>query len=98
MSGTLYVTGTPIGNLEDITMRALRILGEADFIAAEDTRVTRGLLTHFDLHTPLVSCNEHSALSVYEDIAARIENGENWYACAVNGGFPWRVDRGPRQL
>ena len=55
MSGTLYVTGTPIGNLEDITMRALRILGEADFIAAEDTRVTRGLLTHFDLHTPLVS-------------------------------------------
>ena len=95
MSGTHYLTGTPIGNLEVITMRALRILGEADFIAAEDTRVTRGLLTHFDLHTPLVSCNEHSALSVYEDIAARIENGEN---CAIvtDAGMPCISDPGEK--
>ena len=95
MSGTLYVTGTPIGNLEDITMRALRILGEADFIAAEDTRVTRGLLTHFDIHTPLVSCNEHSAPSVYEDIADRIAAGET---CAIvtDAGMPCISDPGEK--
>ena len=48
MSGTLYIVGTPIGNLEDITLRQLRILGEVDFVAAEDTRVTRKLLNHYD--------------------------------------------------
>lgn len=95
MSGTLYVTGTPIGNLEDITMRALRILGEVDFIAAEDTRVTRGLLTHFDLHTPLVSCNEHSTPQVISDIADRIQAGEN---CAVvtDAGMPCISDPGEK--
>ena len=60
MSGTLYIIGTPIGNLEDITMRQLRLLGEVDFIAAEDTRVTRKLLSHFDIHTPALSYHEHS--------------------------------------
>ena len=59
MSGTLYIIGTPIGNLEDITMRQLRLLGEVDFIAAEDTRVTRKLLSHFDIHTPALSYHEH---------------------------------------
>lgn len=95
MSGTLYVTGTPIGNLEDITMRALRILGEVDFIAAEDTRVTRGLLTHFDLHTPLVSCNEHSTPQVYDSIADRIEAGET---CAIvtDAGMPCISDPGEK--
>lgn len=95
MSGTLYVTGTPIGNLEDITMRALRILGEVDFIAAEDTRVTRGLLTHFDLHTPLVSCNEHSTPQVIADIADRIRAGES---CAVvtDAGMPCISDPGEK--
>lgn len=53
--GTLSVVATPIGNLEDITLRALRTLKEADFVACEDTRTTRKLLAHFDLHTPLVS-------------------------------------------
>ena len=67
MSGTLYVTGTPIGNLEDITLRQLRILKEVSFIAAEDTRVTQKLLLHFDIRTPLVSCHEHSRI---QDIAA----------------------------
>ena len=95
MSGTLYVTGTPIGNLEDITMRALRILGEVDFIAAEDTRVTRGLLSHFDIHTPLTACNEHSTPQVYESIADRIASGEN---CAIvtDAGMPCISDPGEK--
>ncbi len=61
--GTLYLVSTPIGNLEDISARALRILGEVQLIAAEDTRVTRKLLSHFDLHTRLVSYFEHNKLS-----------------------------------
>lgn len=60
MSGTLYVIGTPIGNLEDMTLRQLRMLQEVDFIAAEDTRVTRKLLSHYDIHTPMVSYHDHS--------------------------------------
>ena len=55
MRGTLSVVATPIGNLEDITLRALRVLAEAEYIACEDTRVTRKLLSHFDIHTPTVS-------------------------------------------
>ena len=60
---TLYIVSTPIGNLEDITLRALRVLGEAGLIAAEDTRVTRKLLSHYDIHTPLTSFNEHNRVS-----------------------------------
>ena len=55
MYGTLYLCATPIGNLEDITLRVLRLLKECDVIAAEDTRHTLGLLNHFDIHTPLTS-------------------------------------------
>ena len=58
--GTLYLVATPIGNLEDISARALRILREAALIAAEDTRRTRQLSTHFDIHTPLTSFHEHN--------------------------------------
>ena len=58
--GTLYVVGTPIGNLEDMTLRASRILGEADLIAAEDTRVTRKLLNHLGLRTPMISCHQNN--------------------------------------
>jgi 16S rRNA (cytidine1402-2'-O)-methyltransferase len=61
--GTLYVVATPIGNLEDITLRALRILREVDLIAAEDTRTTRKLLTHYDIHTQLTSYFEHNKLA-----------------------------------
>ncbi|MBP0973482.1 MAG: 16S rRNA (cytidine(1402)-2'-O)-methyltransferase, partial [Oscillospiraceae bacterium] len=95
MSGTLYVTGTPIGNLEDITLRQQRILGEVDFIAAEDTRVTRGLLTHLGLNTPLVSCHEHSDMRSIEHIADRIAAGEN---CAVvtDAGMPCISDPGEK--
>ena len=59
--GTLFVVATPIGNLEDITARALRILREVDLIAAEDTRVTRKLLSHFDIHTPLTAYHAHTS-------------------------------------
>ena len=58
--GKLYVVGTPIGNLEDLTPRAARILGEVSLIAAEDTRVTRRLLSHLGIHVPMVSYNEHN--------------------------------------
>lgn len=93
MSGTLYVIGTPIGNLEDITLRQLRLLGEVDFIAAEDTRVTRKLLSHYDLHTPTVSYHEHSGLTVAQSIADRILAGES---CGVvtDAGMPCISDPG----
>lgn len=93
MSGILYVTGTPIGNLEDITLRQLRILEEVDFIAAEDTRVTRKLLTHFELKTSLVSYHDHSGVSVAEHIADRIAAGES---CAIvtDAGMPCISDPG----
>ena len=60
---TLYIVSTPIGNLEDITLRALRVLREVGLVAAEDTRVTRKLLSHYDIHTPLTSFNEHNQAS-----------------------------------
>ncbi|MCH8109074.1 MAG: 16S rRNA (cytidine(1402)-2'-O)-methyltransferase, partial [Chloroflexi bacterium] len=59
----LYIVATPIGNLEDITLRALRTLGEVGLIAAEDTRVTRKLLNRYDITTPLTSYHEHNKLS-----------------------------------
>ncbi|WP_276748257.1 SAM-dependent methyltransferase, partial [Ruminococcus champanellensis] len=68
MSGMLYIVGTPIGNLGDVTMRQLDTLRTVDFIAAEDTRVTRGLLTHFDIHKPLVSYHDHSGIRCAEGI------------------------------
>ena len=93
MSGTLYVVGTPIGNLGDITARQLEILASVEFIAAEDTRVTRGLLTHFDLHTPLVSYHEHSTEAVISRIIGRLLAGES---CAVvtDAGMPCISDPG----
>lgn len=93
MSGILYVTGTPIGNLEDITLRQLRILQEVDFIAAEDTRVTRKLLTHFEIRTELVSYHEHSDASVIRAILERIASGQN---CAIvtDAGMPCISDPG----
>ncbi len=93
MSGILYVTGTPIGNLEDITLRQLRVLEEVDFIAAEDTRVTRKLLTHFELKTPLVSYHDHSGIGAAQAIADRIVAGES---CAIvtDAGMPCISDPG----
>ncbi|MDE5769914.1 MAG: 16S rRNA (cytidine(1402)-2'-O)-methyltransferase [Oscillospiraceae bacterium] len=93
MNGILYVTGTPIGNLEDITLRQLRILQEVDFIAAEDTRVTRKLLTHFEIKTELVSYHEHSDRNVIDGILNRIASGQN---CAIvtDAGMPCISDPG----
>lgn len=91
--GTLYVVGTPIGNLEDITYRALRILREVDLIAAEDTRQTRKLLTHFDIHTPLISYHQHNQATVGRRIIDQLSGGQN-IALVTDAGMPGISDPG----
>ncbi|MCL5290890.1 MAG: 16S rRNA (cytidine(1402)-2'-O)-methyltransferase [Bacillota bacterium] len=91
--GVLYLCATPIGNLEDITLRALRILKEADCIAAEDTRHTRKLLSHFDIHTPLVSYHTHSGVSKEEHLINRLQQGET-IALVSDAGMPGISDPG----
>lgn len=93
MSGKLYVVGTPIGNLEDMSPRAVRILGEADFIAAEDTRVTVKLLNHFDIKKEMLSYYEHNKNSKGNLIIERILRGES---CALvsDAGMPAISDPG----
>lgn len=93
MSGILYVTGTPIGNLSDLSPRAAKTLGEVDFIAAEDTRVTLKLLNHLGIKKPMVSYYEHNKRERGEVICARIEQGEN---CAIvtDAGMPCISDPG----
>lgn len=93
MTGTLYLCATPIGNLEDMTYRAVRILGEVDVVAAEDTRHTRKLLTHFDIHTPLVSYHEHNKFSRGPELVKRLLAGEN-IACVSDAGLPGISDPG----
>ena len=92
-AGTLYLVATPIGNLEDMTYRAVRVLGEVDVIAAEDTRHTRGLLTHFDIHTPLVSYHEHNKDTAGPPLIERLLAGEN-IACVSDAGLPGIADPG----
>lgn len=93
MSGKLYVVGTPIGNLEDFSPRAVRILSEVDFIAAEDTRVTLKLLNHFDIKKELISYYEHNKSQKGDIIIERMLKGEN---CAVvsDAGMPAISDPG----
>ena len=93
MSGTLYVVGTPIGNLSDFSPRAQETLAGVDFIAAEDTRVTLKLLNHFGIKKPLVSYYEHNKYQRGEMICDRIEAGEN---CALvsDAGMPAISDPG----
>lgn len=93
MSGTLYVVGTPIGNLEDITLRQLRILEETDFIAAEDTRVTKKLLNHYEIKKQVISYHEHSTDDVLQEITTRLLNGENC-AAVTDAGMPCISDPG----
>lgn len=93
MSGKLYVVGTPIGNLGDISPRALSTLESVDFIAAEDTRVTLKLLNHFGIKKSLVSYFEHNKLEKGPQILERIENGESC-ALVTDAGMPAVSDPG----
>ena len=93
VSGKLYMVGTPIGNLGDITVRAIDTLKSVDFIAAEDTRVTRGLMTHFDIRKPLVSYYEHNAAHSGEAIISRLLSGESC-ALVADAGMPAVSDPG----
>lgn len=93
MAGTLFVVGTPIGNLEDMSVRAVKTLHEVDFIAAEDTRVTFKLLNHFEIKKPMLSYHEHNAKEKGSEIIARLQSGEN---CAIvtDAGMPCISDPG----
>ncbi len=93
MTGSLFVVGTPIGNLGDMSQRAIDTLNMVDFIAAEDTRVTRKLLSHFDIKKPMISYFEHNKYQRGEIICERILNGEN---CAIvtDAGMPAISDPG----
>ena len=93
MSGTLYVVATPIGNLEDITLRALRVLKEVDVIACEDTRRTRALLAHFDIHTPTVSYFEHNKLVRGPQLLRQLTEGRS-VALVTDAGTPGISDPG----
>jgi 16S rRNA (cytidine1402-2'-O)-methyltransferase len=89
---TLYIVPTPIGNLEDITLRALRVLREVTLIAAEDTRTTRILLQHYDITTPLTSYHEHNKLAKLDVIFAALESGD--VALVSDAGTPGISDPG----
>lgn len=93
MAGILYVVGTPIGNLEDMSVRAVRTLQEVDFIAAEDTRVTLKLLNHFDIKKPMVSYHDHNIREKGEVIIAKLQSGENG-AIVTDAGMPCISDPG----
>ena len=93
MSGTLYVVATPIGNLEDITLRALRILREVDVIAAEDTRRTARLLAHHGISTPTISFHEHNTRSRLPQLVGRLEAGQS-IAIVTDAGTPGVSDPG----
>jgi len=92
MSGILYLVPTPIGNLEDITLRALRILKEASLIACEDTRTSRILLQHYDITTPLTSYHEHNKLMKLDALFAALELGD--VALISDAGTPGISDPG----
>lgn len=94
-SGTLFVVSTPIGNLEDITMRALRILREADAVACEDTRQTRKLLDHYGITTSMLSYHDHNEASRSEELIERLKGGSN-IALVSDAGTPLLSDPGYR--
>ena len=93
LAGILYLCATPIGNLDDMTFRAVKILREVDLIAAEDTRHTRKLLSHFEIHTPLVRYDEFSKVQQGEKILQELLSGKN-IACVSDAGLPAISDPG----
>ena len=95
MAGTLYVVATPLGNLEDITLRALRILKEVALIACEDTRRTRILLTHFGIHAPVTSYFEHNKLRKGARLLETLRAGQS-VALVTDAGTPGISDPGFR--
>jgi 16S rRNA (cytidine1402-2'-O)-methyltransferase len=94
MPGTLYLVATPIGNLEDITLRALRILKEVDLIAAEDTRQTRKLLSHFEISSPLTSHHDHSPEFAIQAILDKMAIEDQSIALVTDAGTPGISDPG----
>jgi 16S rRNA (cytidine1402-2'-O)-methyltransferase len=95
MPGILYIVATPIGNLEDITLRALRVLKEVDVVAAEDTRHTQILLSRHDIHTPLTSYHEHNEKTKAQELVTRLARGQN-VALVSDAGTPAISDPGFR--
>lgn len=93
MSGTLYLCATPIGNLEDMTLRAIRTLKEADIIAAEDTRNSQKLLNHFDIHTKMTSYHEHNKWDKGRTLVEKLLEGKN-VALITDAGMPGISDPG----
>jgi 16S rRNA (cytidine1402-2'-O)-methyltransferase len=94
-AGRLFVVGTPIGNLEDITFRALRTLREADLIACEDTRRTQQLLNHYEIKTPTISYHEHNELTRAPELVLELEEGSH-IALVSDAGMPVISDPGYR--
>ena len=93
MAGTLYLCATPIGNLEDISLRVLRLLRECDVVAAEDTRHTLKLLNHFEITTPLVSYHEHNKAAKGPQLVQLLQEGKN-IALVTDAGMPGISDPG----
>jgi 16S rRNA (cytidine1402-2'-O)-methyltransferase len=97
MTGKLFVVGTPIGNLEDITFRAVRVLREADVVAAEDTRRTSVLLAHFEIRKPLVSCHEFNEARRSTELLQQLRDGAR-VAIVSDAGMPTLSDPGLRMV
>lgn len=95
MDGKLYIVGTPIGNLEDISARALRVLREADVIAAEDTRHTGILLKHYEIKVPQVSYHKFNEARRFDELISRLEGGSKM-ALVSDAGMPGVSDPGER--